>query len=361
MKSPLLLGASILMMFASCSPKPPAATSTKSMDDPSPLDLATGLAEEHPMPRYLRVTGELKSAEQALVAADAVGKVISAPIERGSVVKAGDVLIKLDDRNAQLSLQEAEASLKSAELALELRSSELKRNEPLAKTKAISDSDFQKFKIDFSSAEATLAASMARRDMARKTVADCAILAPFAGTVAERLVNLGEYVNVTTQVANLVATDKLRLTLNVPETAIGKIQLGQVVEFSVPAYSGERFTGTIKFIGSAVRSTARDLLVEAEVTNKDGKLKPGMFAEARVATGELPAIIVPRTAVRIEGSTKKLFVVVDGRLVERLVDLGETKGDLTEIRRGLNKGETIVLAPTKETSDGARVKVAAAQ
>ncbi len=310
------------------------------------------------MPRYLRVTGDLQAAQQAMVASDGSGKVVSAPIERGSLVQKGDLLIKLDDRNAKLSLQEAEAALASTQSKLDWQRSELTRNEPLAKTKAIADSDFQKMKIELASAEANQAASMARRDMAQKALADTHVLAPFAGTVAERLTELGEFVTSNSPVANLVALDRLRLTLNVPETAVGQIKAGQEVGFSVPAFPGQAFTGTLKFIGASVRAASRDLVIEAEVANADGRLKPGMFAEARIALKEAPGIVIPSTALLRDGNTRKVFIVLDGRIVERLVEVGETKGEFLEIRRGLAKGDAVIVQPNAETTDGRKVNVA---
>lgn len=347
----------LLLSVPACSPKPAESPNARpAVPESAPLVVMTVPASEQPMPRYLRITGELKGSQEALVAADAAGKVTAAPIERGTQVKAGEVLFQLDDRNAILSLAEAEATLVSAQLKLDLQRRELSRNEPLAKTKAIADTDFQRFKIDFASAEASLAAAKARRDMAQKSLTDIAIRAPFDGTVAERLVELGEYVSANSQVANLVSTARLRLVLNVPETAIGSIQPDQAVRFSVPAFPSESFTGNIKFIGAAVRNSARDLIVEAEVPNPDGKLKPGMFAEGRVVLAEQPGVSVPSSAVITEGNTRKLFVVVKDHLEERLVSTGEPKGDLIEIQRGLSKGEPVVLKPGRDAVDGARVK-----
>lgn len=327
------------------------------MADPPPIAVVMRAAVLQPMPRYLRVTGELKGEQQSQVAADAAGKVVEAPVERGSVVKKGDLLIKLDERNAVLSLQEAVATLESVKLKLDWQRSEMTRNEPLAKTKAIAESDFQKIKLELSAAEADYAASVARGDMAKKALADTSILAPFSGTVADRLSNVGEYVSANTPVASLVATGKLRLTLNVPETAVGSISEGQDVVFKVPAHPDAEFRGRIKFIGAAVRVASRDLQVEAEVTNADGRLKPGMFAEGRVALAEAEGVAVPASSIRTDGNTFKVFLVEDGRVAERLVAVGETKGDEIEIRRGLTKGEAVIVAPTAEAVDGRKVKL----
>ena len=94
----------LALLLASCSPNP-APLAPKIQAEAAPVDAITRPAEEQAMPRYLRVTGDLEAAQQAKVAADVSGKVVSAPIERGSIVQKGDVLIKLDDRNAKLSLR----------------------------------------------------------------------------------------------------------------------------------------------------------------------------------------------------------------------------------------------------------------
>ena len=344
------------LAFVSCSHPADSDKEKSATAESPPITVSTAPAQSLPIPRYLRITGELKGSQQANVAADASGKVVAAPIERGTVVKAGDVLFRLDDRRAALSLAEAEATLVSAELKLDLQRSELTRNEPLARTKAISDTDFQRFKIDFASAEASLDASKARRDIAKKTLSDATIVSPFDGTVAERLVELGEYVSANSQVVSLVATDRLRLAVNVPETAVGQVHVGQTITFNVPAYPGVTFTGNVKFIGASVRNSARDLIVEAEVANGDGRLKPGMFAEGRVGLGEEDSVTVPITSVISDGPVRRVFVLIKDRLEERLVETGETKDALIEIRRGVTAGDAVVMTPGPGTADGVRAE-----
>ncbi|MDB6077180.1 MAG: efflux transporter periplasmic adaptor subunit [Akkermansiaceae bacterium] len=358
--APYALILPLAMLSSSCSRHAdPGAEAAPAASEAAPVKVATQSAQSRPMPRYLRITGELKGSQQANVAADASGKVVEAPIERGTHVKKGDVLFRLDDRSAALSLAEAEATLVSAQLKLDLQRTELARNEPLARTKAISDTDFQHFKIDFASAEASLDASKARRDMAEKTLKDATILSPFDGTVGERLVELGEYVSANSQVASLVATDKLRLVVNVPETSIGQIREDQTVTFTVPAYPAGVFSGKIKFIGASVRNSARDLIIEAEVPNKDGKLKPGMFAEGRISLGDEESVTVPASSVLSEGPTRRVYVLIKDRLEERLVEAGETKDDLIEIRRGVSAGDAVVVTPGPGAADGIRAEVSA--
>lgn len=342
--------------LAACHKAPPPAAPPPEAKKAAPIRGATTVrAETRKMPRYLRVTGELQAAWDAMVASDVAGKVEMTPVERGSTVKAGDVLVKLDARTAELSLREAEASVALARAQAELSASELKRNEPLAQTRAIASADFSKLKTDSAAKEAQLASAEARRDLAKKSLQDTTILAPFAGTVAERMVAPGEYVRPDTPVARVVDTSTLRLVVNVSESAVGQVRAGQKVEFNVAAYPGESFTGSVKHIGATLRQSTRDLVVEAQVDNAAGRLKPGLFAEARLVLGDADAISVPEKALRVDGARRKLFVVAEAELQERLVEVGESRDGLVEIRRGVAAGESVLLSPPADAADGTPV------
>jgi membrane fusion protein, multidrug efflux system len=351
----------VIAMSSGCRPKV-ESPANKTVDaagrsNLAPISVRTTNATERSMPRYLRVTGQLQGIQDAQVAADTAGKVIEAPVERGSLVKQGDILVKVDGRTAELSLNEAEASVALAQAKLALAKNEAERNAPLVKTKAIAEADFRKLEADQAAREADLAAAVARRDLARKTLSDSVIRAPFAGLVVERFVQPGEYVKADTRIARVVEVARLRLLLNVPETAVGSVREGQPVEFTTAAYPAETFTGVIKFLGGAVREAARDLIVEAEVQNADGRLKPGFFAEARVRLSETSVVTIPGETLRAEGSRRSVFLVENDVLAERLVEVGETLDGWVEVRRGVKAGEAVVLAPGREMADGVPAKV----
>lgn len=331
-------------------PKPVAA----------PVSGRTAVITERSVPRFLRVTGQLIGKNDAVIAADATGKVIEAPVERGSIVKAGDPLVKLDERQAKLGLAEAEAALELAKARLLLAKNERERNAPLAEKRAIADADFQKLVTDTTAREAEVASSIARRDMMKKTLDDSIIRAPFSGVVAERLVEPGEYVRPDSPVARVVDLATLRLVLNVPETEVGKLEVGQKVEFTTPAFPERTFEGTLKFLGAAMREASRDLVVEAAIDNKDGTLRPGFFCDAHIRLKEEKAISAPTDALRIEGSRRKVFIISkDQTLIERLVEVGETRDGFTELKRGAIVGETVLLHPGADAVDGAAFQPAA--
>lgn len=340
-------------LLPACSRKPAAGPAVAAAKTPDPVRGATVAVTERQVPRFLRVTGQLAGRSDSVVAADSTGKVLEAAVERGSAVKAGDVLVRLDERQARLALAEAEAALAQAKTGLDLARHEQDRNAPLVQKRAIADSDFQKLVTDSAAREAAVAAATARRDIAQKTLTDAVILAPFSGVVAERMVEPGEYVRPDSPVVRLVDMATLRLVLNVPETEVSALAAGQTVEFTTPAWPDRIFTGTLKFLGAAMREASRDLVVEAEVENKDGALRPGFFTEARIRLREEKALTVPPTALRVEGTRRRLFVVTGGTLSERLVETGESREDYVEIRRGVSAGETLLAKPGPDATDGA--------
>ncbi|MHA3770462.1 efflux RND transporter periplasmic adaptor subunit [Verrucomicrobiota bacterium sgz303538] len=325
----------------------------------APIAVQTCTVETRPVPRFLELTGELKGGRTSSVAADASGKVRETLVERGSVVESGDVLVKLDDRAASLGLREAEATLAQAQARLTLARGDWKRNEHLAKSKLIAPAEEQKVEADVLGREADVAAAEARRDSALKALEDTEVRAPFAGTVAERLINAGEYVQPGAKVAVMIATEDLRLWLNVPETAAGAVRQGQPLTFRVPAFPGTDFTGKVRYISPIVRESGRDLLVEAEVEAADGRLLQGMFAEVRLSLAEKPGLVVPASAVRKDGGLHKVLVTEGEHLSERIVEIGMKTESWTEIRTGLAEGESVVLQPTQETKDGTRFVIAA--
>jgi membrane fusion protein (multidrug efflux system) len=352
---PCLLATLSLVLMA-CDAKKPAAAPPAAVVAAKPTTMIRGKtakAEEHVFPRFLRVTGQLAAKSDAVVAADTMGKVVEASVERGSVVKAGDVLARLDERQPKLALAEASAAVDVAKTRLALAKHEQARNQPLAEKKAIADADYQRLLTEVVAREAEVAANTARRDLAQKMLDDCVIRSPFTGVVAERMVEAGEYVGPGAPVARVVESGTLRLVLNVPETEVAALVVGQKIEFTTAAYAKRHFIGTLQHIGAAMREVSRDLVVEALVDNADHTLRPGFFCDARILLREEKAIAVPEKALRIEGSRRKVFVIEkDNTLSERLVEIGEGRDGFTEIRRGVTLHETVLAEPSLEAADG---------
>lgn len=363
----------------------------------SAVEITTIAAVEQPIVRTLRVTGSLVADEQAQVSAETAGRVVKTPVERGSRVGQGDLLIQLSTEQTNAQAKEAEANeagivaklalkdgadfdvervpdVANAKANLVLAEANYTRFKSLLAQKVVSQAEYdqqdsaveaarQKYESERNKARSdfrSLEAARARVTLARKSLADTTIRAPFAGEVAERKVSVGDFVNTGTAVATLVRINPLRVLLTVPEQSVGLVKTGQPLTLQVDAYPDRKFTGTVRYISPSLRAEQRALTVEAVVPNPDGDLKPGFFATAFVEQPtRTPAVLVDRRAVREVGSTRRVFVVKGDKVEERIVTLGQSVDSLVEVVSGLKAGEQVA-AGDVALRDGARVRVAQA-
>src|SRR5262249_7553810 len=156
----------------------------------------------------------------------------------------------------------------------------------------------------------------------------------------------------STRVAHIVDIDPLRLELTIPEQSMGAVRQGLKVEFQVGAFPDRVFSGTVHYIGPAVRATTRDLVFEALGPNKDKLLRPGLFATARLDAGVQKLPVVPKSALKQDGDTVRAFAVVALHVEERLVQTGPAQNDVIAILKGLSAGEKVVAHPNEQISDG---------
>ncbi|MFL6281100.1 MAG: efflux RND transporter periplasmic adaptor subunit [Vicinamibacterales bacterium] len=389
-----LLVAALAGSAASCGGN---VATVKAEAKPEPIAIDITHVESRTIDRYLRVTGSLVADEQAEVSAEAPGRVIAAPVERGSHVVQGAVLARISPTETSAQLLEAEANaaqiearlglasgqpfdpkrvpdVMNAKASLDLAIAEFARIKSLLDQKVVSQSEYdqrraqvdvaqQQFQMAQNVAEQSyrsLQAARARIDLARKALSDTTIRAPFAGLVAERLVSVGDYVIRGAHVATVVRVDPMRVELTVPEQAISLIKDGQPVQISVDAYPGETFAAKMRYVSPSLRTDQRALTVEAVAPNRDGRLKPGLFATASIqqpAGG--PALLVPSTAVETIAGTSRVYVIKGDKIEERIVTLGERVGQQVEVTSGLAKSETIAAAPRGRLSDGLEVRARA--
>lgn len=358
-------------------------------------DVTAATAVERPIARFIRATGTLMAEEQAEVAAETAGRVVSAPIERGTPVVRDTELIRVSPTETDAALQEAQANaaqiearlgltaqdrfdvnrvpeVQNAKAAYDLAESEFNRIKPLLDQRVVAPSEFDQRRTQMEATRQQLEASKntalqqyqsllaarARVVMARKAFTDTVVRAPFTGVVAQRLVTAGDYVTKGMKVAVVVRVNPLRVQLTVPQQFVSAVGIGLPVNFEVDAYPGRTFAGTIRYVSPALQADQRALTVEAVVDNPKGELKPGLFATARVEQPvKTPGVLVPPGAVQTSAGTSRLFVINGDRVEERIVTTGETVGDLVEISKGLKAGEVVAATEAGRLTDGARVTV----
>lgn len=343
------------LLAAACASKAPAADKPAAREEAAPIKATTVPVSTQPMPRYTTLTGTLVADRESDVAADVSGKVSSVLIDRGTPVKAGAVLAVLDKRSATIRAREAAANVAQARSQVDQARDDCNRADELLQSGAIGKADFGRIKTQCQTSQQSYEAAQARSEAALQGLTDAVIRAPFAGIVSERFINVGEYVQPQTKIVHLVASDPLRLQLNVPESALAEVHQGMQVELRVSAYPNLWFKATVRYMSASLRERTRDLLVEAVVPNADLKLRPGMFAVARLVLPKADAPVVPEASLRVDGTLARVFVDKGGTLEERIVELGARDGQLVEVRKGVSKGEAVVSPYSMEAKDGARI------
>jgi membrane fusion protein (multidrug efflux system) len=342
----------VAALAPACRSAPPEARAGE-VEAPS-IEVKTVPAKTITVPRVLTLSGTLIGSEEAKVAAGAAGKVVSTGVERGSVVKKGAVLARLDARAASAIADEAAAqfeSLKAQQAQAEL---DCERTQHMLGKGAISRADYDRARTQCETSKWSVSAAAARKTQTAEALRDMEIKAPFNGWVVERSVSPGEYVRVDSTVVTLVEVDQLRVELTVPEADLAAIRHGMTIDFRT---TGDKsYRGRIRYIGPAVRQQTRDALIEAVVENGAHDLRPGMFVTARLELGEQSLPGIPDTAVRVDGTQRHVFVSVGGRLEDRLVQVGDARGGMVAVMAGLKPGEVVVADLSPDVHDGLKVK-----
>jgi membrane fusion protein (multidrug efflux system) len=353
---PLLLLMGSVHALAACRKPDASKAEVTSAQQAVPIRVQTTPVVEQMMPEYLTLTGSLRASQESEVAADASGKVTTTFVERGQRVKQGDTLAILDARGAAISATQAAAQTGLARAQLEQAQKECERVKSLFQSGAISQAEFDRTTSQCQTTQFSAAAAQAQQQNAQKTVGDSIIRAPFSGVIGERYVNVGQYVQPSTRVVSLYNPDPLRLELTVAEANVGAMKVDAPVKFTVSSYPDATFTGSVKFVSPNVRPATRDLVIEALCPNPDGKLKPGMFVVAQLAAGEKKLPAVPSSAIKRDEAGARVFVVVEKRIQERLVQVGAEKDNLVAAAAGVKPGELVVVQPGPDVRDGAQVQ-----
>jgi membrane fusion protein (multidrug efflux system) len=302
-------------------------------------------------PKELLIPGVLDADQRTDLAANATGRVVRTFVERGQRVAGGALLAQLDTRSAALTRQEADANARSIAEQLASVRADCARNEDLLKKGAISQAEYDRTSAQCRTQAASEEAALARASAATQTIADASIRAPFAGVIAERFARVGDYVRPDSKVVTLLVDDPLRLRLTIPEPMIGFAKEGVTVTFETVSVPNRTFAGVIKYVGREVRATTRDLVDEAVVENKDGALIPGMFVTAHLPIGEAELPVVSKRSLALVDGNTCAFVVVEGRVQQRVVQTGASLGQEIVVLDGIKKGDRIVVDPSK-TTDG---------
>jgi len=337
-------------------------------------DLAPVVAK--PVSRTIELPGEFLPFLSVPLHAKVPGYVERVLVDRGSVVKPGDLLVELTApemtariAEAESRVQAAEADRLQAEAQLAAAQATYDRLKEAAQTPgAVAGNELIQAEKQVDAAKAVLHSRQQASRAAEAAVrsqkdleAYLKISAPFEAVVTDRLVHPGALVGPGNDVPLLVLqqVSRLRLVVPVPEEDVSGIAHGASVPFTVPAWPERTFNGAIARLSHALDPKTRTMAVELDVANRDGALAPGMFPTVKwPVRRSRPALFVPRTSVVT--TTERTFVIRDQNGRAQWVDVkkGAAEGDLVEVVGSLKPGDQILRRPTDEIRDGTPLKTA---
>jgi len=401
---PLAAGAS----FSACSRSNGQNNNTAAASAPASIEVSTTAAISRQLPRFFEATGSLAADVQTDVQPQTAGKIVAVGVNMGSAVKKGQMLVRLEAADYKLrvdqavaQLDNARASVRQAEEKIGLRSNQQFVPERVAEVSAaranfdLAESNFQRaqklvesgdvsrseydqrksqrdtlrqvYESTIAQARQNYAAVLVARtnitnaqtqvSMAQRTLSYTVVAAPIDGFVLDRPVDLGAYVSTTTKIATIVRTNPLWIRIDIPEQAVPQIKNGQSISLTTSSFADRSFSGRVARISPNVSATSRTLTVEAQIDNGGGALKPGQFGTVRILLPQSSlAVLVPLRALRTISGATYVFVIKNGHAEQRLVQAGQTEGDLVELKSGVAENDIVATSNVDQLSDGVVVR-----
>jgi membrane fusion protein (multidrug efflux system) len=288
-------------------------------------------------------TAPLEARAESQVVAKTSGVALAVLVEEGQMVRAGQVLVRLDPDRARLQAAQSAAQMRKLE-------ANYARSTQLSQQQLISANDLDQLKYDLENARAV-------NRLANLELSYANVIAPISGVIASRSIKTGNFVQINTPIFRIVDTSRLEATLNVPERELATLKPGQPVSMQVDAIPGRKFEGVVDRVAPVVDSGSGTFRVIAAFAG-GGLLQPGMFGRVRIDYDQrADAIVIPRVALLEGEGDPAVFTVRAGKAVRVPVKLGYVDGAWAELRSGLKLGEPVVTAGKVALRDGSAVQV----
>ncbi|MGN8260768.1 efflux RND transporter periplasmic adaptor subunit [Pseudomonas sp. SMSB3] len=325
-----------------------------------PVTVALAPAEQRQWQQRLPAVGSLRAGQVVDLSLEVQGIVKTLYFDSGQQVKAGQPLLQLNDDQESALLGTAQADLGLARI-------DFGRASQLVGDAAISRGEYDRLSSQYRRNQAVVEQLKAQQTKKR-------IAAPFSGTIGIRQVDVGQYLAPGSVIATLQDTSSLYVDFNVPEQALPRLSLGQVVQVEVAAYPGQTFNASLSAINPKVDENTRNLLVRATLANPDGKLLPGMFANLMVLLPDpQPQVVVPESAITYTLYGNSVYVATARQTPNgdrppdqhgqpqlsaepRTVQTGERRDGVVVITQGLVAGEQVVTAGQLKLTAGAAIR-----
>jgi len=377
----------LTLLLSGCQNEPSvgAEESKSKPAGPPPREVKVSPAAERTIARTVSATGTLAADDQVVLGTKVAGRLAEITVDLGTRVKRGQLVGKLDQSDFKLRVDQAEAALQQARVRLGLsptgqdervdpeqtaivrqtramlddarltrdRSVKLAQQELIARAQLdsaeaalqVAEGRYQDALEEVRTRQAVIAQRRSELELARQQLIDTVILSPLDGVVSVKQASVGEYLAAGAPIATMVRVHPLRLRVPVPEREGSGIRIGHAVSLTVEGDS-TLYRGRVVRLSPIVQEQNRTLMVEAEVPNERGVLRPGAFARVEIMTEvSQPVVTVPSTAVIVFAGVEKVLLVRQGKTAEVRVTTGRRFGEDVEIVDGLKRGEPVVAKP----------------
>ena len=333
----------ILLMIAVLAILPKRKEKIEQTSTPPP-PVKTLLVEPTRLDDMLQLPAKVQAVFDSALALDKPGLVAELLVDRGTPVSEGQVLLRLEDSAWKAALASADIQFREAKR-------ELNRWQELKKTGAVSTSEFDVVQARFDLARV-------EQDNARVNVEKCVLKSPLSGVVVDRYVELGEHVAEGAPAFRVVNIDRIKLTIDVPERDVIRLQPGVSMTFVVDSLPGQVFTGQVTFISSAARAENNSFPAELTMENASGLLRPGMIARVALSRGVRDDVIVlPFGAVVPKKGNYVVFILKDDKAIQRLVKIDYFSDYDVVLASGVEAGEEVIVEGNRALADGMTVNV----
>ncbi len=288
--------------------------------------------------------GNFEAVNQIDFSAESAGRITQLMAKEGTQVRAGQVLAKIDNQVVSADLEIAQANVNAARTDME-------RYQKALATGGVTQKQVDDMTLQYRNAQAKLT-------QARKNTSNALLKSPIDGVINAKYVEVGTYLSAGTKIFQIVNISRLKLVVNVPESQVVSLRVGQEVPVTTNVFPEVTYKGKITFIAAKGDATL-NYPVEVEIANIPGKeLKAGMYGTASFELPKQePALLIPRAAFYSGVSNNAVFVLQDGKAASRKVTSGRVFGDLVEVRDGLKEGETVITSGQVNLTDGTPVSV----
>jgi RND family efflux transporter MFP subunit len=321
-------------------------------------DIATAQVLE--LSEGLPISGALKAANSAVVKARVSGELQGLTVREGDVVKAGQVIARVDASEYQARVRQAQQSADAAKAQIDIAQRSYDNNKALVNQGFISATALETTAASLAGAKSTHAAALAGVDVARKSLDDTVLKAPISGIISQRLAQPGERVGVEARVVEIIDISRLELEANLGAAESVDVRIGQQAKLQFEGRS-ESVAATVTRINPSAVAGSRSVLVYLSVASTTG-LRQGLFAQGTLGTSKIQTLSVPLSAVRNDKPSPYLQVLQESGVRHQSVELGargDALGTTMVAVKNISAGTQVTLASAGFIRDGTKVKIIA--